>query len=59
MAPGISILKRRSCAELFRRAGIVRARTLSTSCDQAIFADQATDASVSSDAALGEIDWLG
>jgi len=34
-------------------------RTLSTSCDQAIFVDQATDASLSSDAVLGEIDWLG
>jgi hypothetical protein len=34
-------------------------RTLSTSCDQAIFVDQTTDASLSSDAVLGEIDRLG
>jgi hypothetical protein len=33
--------------------------TLFASCDQAIFVDQATDASVPSDAVLGEIDWLG
>src|ERR1035437_4291352 len=34
-------------------------KTSSTSCDQAIFADQATDASVSSDAVLTEIDRVG
>ena len=34
-------------------------RTSSTSRDQAIFVDQATDASVSSDAVLLEIDWFG
>src|ERR1019366_328020 len=34
-------------------------KTSSTSCDQAIFADQATDASVSSDAVLTEIDRFG
>jgi hypothetical protein len=34
-------------------------RTSSTSCDQAIFVDQAADASLSSDAVLGEIDRLG
>ncbi len=34
-------------------------RTSSTSCDQAIFVDQATDASLSSDAVLIEIDRLG
>jgi len=33
--------------------------TSSTSCDQAIFVDQATDLSLSSDAALVEIDRLG
>jgi hypothetical protein len=34
-------------------------KTSSTSCDQAIFADQATDASVSSDMVLLKIDRLG
>jgi hypothetical protein len=34
-------------------------KTSSTSCDQAIFVDRATDASVSSDAVLAEIDRLG
>jgi hypothetical protein len=34
-------------------------KTSSTSCDQAIFADQATDASVSSDAVLLKIDRFG
>jgi hypothetical protein len=34
-------------------------KTSSTSCDQAVFVDQATDASLSSDAVLVEIDRLG
>ena len=34
-------------------------RTSSTSRDQAVFADHATDASLSSDAVLSEVDWLG
>jgi hypothetical protein len=34
-------------------------KTSSTSCDQAIFVDQATDARLSSDAVLTEIDRLG
>ena len=34
-------------------------KTLSTSCDQVIFVDQATDARLSSDAVLTEIDRLG
>ena len=34
-------------------------KTSSTSCDQAIFADQGTDARLSSDAVLTEIDRLG
>ncbi len=34
-------------------------KTSSTSCDQAIFVDQATGASVSSDAVLLEIDRFG
>jgi hypothetical protein len=34
-------------------------KTSSRSCDQAIFVDQATDASVSSDAVLVEIDRFG
>ena len=34
-------------------------KTSSTSCDQAIFVDQATDASLSSDAVLLEIDRFG
>jgi hypothetical protein len=34
-------------------------KTSSTSCDQAIFVDQPTDASLSSDAALTGIDRLG
>jgi hypothetical protein len=34
-------------------------KTSSMSCDQAIFVDQTTDASLSSDAVLVEIDWLG
>jgi hypothetical protein len=37
----------------------VRAETSSTSRDQAIFIDQATDASLPSDAVLGQIDRLG
>jgi hypothetical protein len=34
-------------------------KTLSTSCGQAIFVDQAADASLSSDAVPAEVDWLG
>ena len=34
-------------------------KTSSTSCDQAIFVDQTTDASLFSDVVLVEIDWLG
>ena len=34
-------------------------RISSTSCDQAIFVDHATDASVSSDAVSLKIDWFG
>jgi hypothetical protein len=34
-------------------------KTSSTSCDQAIFVDQATDASLFSDAIVIEIDWFG
>src|SRR6266852_3748282 len=34
-------------------------KTSSTSCDQAIFVDQATDASVSSDAVLLKVDRFG
>jgi hypothetical protein len=34
-------------------------KTSSTSCGQAVFVDQATDASLSSDAVLSEIDRLG
>jgi hypothetical protein len=34
-------------------------KTSSTSCDQVIFVDQATDARLSSDAVLTEIDRLG
>src|SRR6266851_5966575 len=34
-------------------------KTSSTSCDQAIFVDQATDASLLPDATLAEVDWLG
>jgi hypothetical protein len=34
-------------------------KTSSTSCDQAIFVDQATGASLFSDAVLAGIDWLG
>ena|ERR1017187_7835259 len=34
-------------------------KTSSASCDQVIFVDQATDACLSSDAVLTEIDWLG
>jgi hypothetical protein len=34
-------------------------KTSSTSCDQAIFVDQATDVSVFSDAVLVEVDRLG
>jgi hypothetical protein len=37
----------------------VRATTSSTSCDQPIFVDHATDVSVFSDAVQVEIDWLG
>jgi hypothetical protein len=34
-------------------------RTLSTSCDQVIFVDQATDASLPSDAVVLKGDWFG
>jgi hypothetical protein len=34
-------------------------KTLSMSCGQAIFVDQATAASLFSDAVLAEIDWFG
>jgi hypothetical protein len=34
-------------------------KTSSTSCGQAVFVDQATYASLSSDAVLSGIDWLG
>ena len=34
-------------------------KTSSTSCDQAIFVNQATDASLLPDATLAEVDWLG
>jgi len=37
----------------------VRAETSSVSCDQTVFVDQATDASLFSDAVLVEIDRLG
>jgi len=37
----------------------VGAEISSTLCDQAIFVDQAADASLFSDAVLAEIDWLG
>src|ERR1035441_10737768 len=40
-------------------SGLCVPKTSSTSCDQAIFADQATGASVSSDAVLLKIDRLG
>jgi hypothetical protein len=39
--------------------GLCVPRTTSTSCDQAIFVDQATDASLSSYAGLLKIDWFG
>ena len=32
---------------------------LSTPCDQAIFVDQATDASLPSDAVVLKVDWFG
>jgi hypothetical protein len=41
---------------LAQLAHLVRAETSSTSCDQVIFVDQATDASLSSDAVLV---WVG
>jgi sugar lactone lactonase YvrE len=34
-------------------------KTSSTSCDQAIFVNQATDISLFSDAVLAEVDWFG
>jgi hypothetical protein len=34
-------------------------KTSSTSCDQAVFVNQATDMSLFSDAVLAEIDWFG
>jgi hypothetical protein len=34
-------------------------KTSSTSCDQAIFVDQATNACLFSDAVLAGVDWLG
>src|ERR1017187_10682624 len=44
---------------LLDRAAVCVPKTSSTSCDQAIFADQGTDARLSSDAVLTEIDRLG
>jgi hypothetical protein len=41
------------------KADIVRAENFVTSCDQAIFVDQATDASLFTDAVLDEIDRFG
>jgi hypothetical protein len=37
----------------------MRAKSSSTSCNQAIFVDQATDVSLSADAVLAEVDLLG
>jgi hypothetical protein len=34
-------------------------KTSSTSCDQVIFVDQATGASLFSNTVLAEVDWLG
>ncbi len=39
--------------------GLCVPKTLSTSCDQAIFVDQATDASVPSDVVLLKVDQFG
>jgi hypothetical protein len=39
--------------------GLCEPKTSSTSCDQAIFVDQVTDASLLPDATLAEVDWLG
>ena len=39
--------------------GLCVPTTSSTSCDQPIFVDHATDVSVFSDAVQVEIDWLG
>ena len=43
-------------ARLSARLAVCVPKTSSTSCDQAIFVDQATDASLFSDAVLGEVD---
>ena len=42
-----------------RRSRLSVPKTLSTSCDEVVFVDQTTDASLSSDPVLTEIDRLG
>ncbi len=49
----------RTAPTLSRQCGLCVPKTSSTSCDQAIFADQATDASLPSDAVLLKIDRFG
>ena len=46
-------------AGTWQRLEVCVPKTSSTSCDQVIFVDQATDARLSSDAVLTEIDRLG
>jgi hypothetical protein len=41
------------------RGNLCVPKTLSASCDQAIFVDQAASASLSSDAVVVEVDWFG
>ena len=53
-------VKRRTATDLLASAyGLCVPKFSSTSCDQAIFVDQTTDARLFSDVVLAEIDWLG
>ena len=54
-----AVLRRQTGRVRYQPGDLCVPKTSSTSCDQAIFADQATGASLSSDAVLTEIDWLG
>ena len=49
----------RAVAQLTACRCVCGPKISSTSCDQAIFVDQATDASLLPDATLAEVGWLG
>jgi hypothetical protein len=56
----LELHRRRALVPMFRIVQrLCVPKTSSVSCDQAIFVEQATDASLFSDAVLAEVDWLG